>query len=111
MEVCKKECFYSKYYQKFPEFKQVIDSCIRNAHTEHKDELESLLSRNFQSFKNVTISTFQSIPKSSKFRLLMTALAPRVLTPTLQIESDVIEITPIATPEAQSVSVITMTLV
>ncbi len=52
----RKECLYSKYYQKFPEFKQVIDSCIRNAHTEHKDELESLLSWNFQSFKNVKIS-------------------------------------------------------
>lgn len=52
----RKECLYSKYYQKFPEFKQVIDSCIRNANTEHKDELESLLSWNFQSFKNVKIS-------------------------------------------------------
>jgi len=52
----RKKCLYSKYYPKFPEFKQVIDSCIRNAHTEHKDELESLLSWNFQSFKNVKIS-------------------------------------------------------
>ena len=53
----RKECLYSKYYQKFPEFKQVIDDCIKKAHAEHKDELESLLSWNFQSFKNVTIST------------------------------------------------------
>src|SRR5574341_124392 len=52
----RKECLYSKYYQKFSEFKQVIDNCIRNAHTEHKDELETLLSWNFQSFKNVKIS-------------------------------------------------------
>ena len=36
------ECLYSKYYQTFPDFKQVIDNCIRNAHTEHKDELETL---------------------------------------------------------------------
>jgi len=48
---------YSKYYEKFPEFKQAIDNCIRNAHTEHKDELETLLSWNFQSFKDVKIST------------------------------------------------------
>lgn len=41
----------------------------------------------------------------------MTALAPRVLTPTPQIESDSIEITSIANREAQSVSVITMMLV
>jgi len=52
----RKECLYSKYYQKFPDFKQVIDSCIRNANTIHKDELESLLTWNFQSFKNVEIS-------------------------------------------------------
>jgi len=52
----RKECLYSEYYEKFPEFKQAIDNCIRNANTEHKDELESLLSWNFQSFKNVTIS-------------------------------------------------------
>jgi len=53
----RKECLYSKYYQKFPDFKQVIDNCIRNAQLEHKDELETLLSWNFQSFKNVKIST------------------------------------------------------
>ncbi len=31
-------------------------NCIRNAHTENMDKLESLLSWNFQSFKNVKIS-------------------------------------------------------
>ena len=50
------ECLNSKYHEKFPDFKQAIDNCIRNAHTEHKDELESLLTWNFQSFKNVKIS-------------------------------------------------------
>lgn len=53
----RKECLYSKYYQKFPEFKHAIDDCIRNAHLKHKDELGSLLSWNFQSFKDVKIST------------------------------------------------------
>ncbi len=53
----RKECLYSKYYPKFPEFKQAIDDCITNAHTKHKNELESLLSWNFQSFKDVKIST------------------------------------------------------
>lgn len=51
------ECLYSKYYQKFPDFKTAIDECIKNAHIEHKDELDSLLSWNFQSFKDVKIST------------------------------------------------------
>jgi transposase len=40
----RKECLYSEYYEKFPEFKQAIDNCIRNAHNEHKDELKTLLS-------------------------------------------------------------------
>ena len=52
----RKQCLYSKYYQKFPDFKQAIDNCIRNANKEHKDELESLLTWNFQSFQNVEIS-------------------------------------------------------
>ncbi len=53
----RKDCLYSKYYQNFPEFKQVIDDCIRNAYVKNKDELGTLLSWNFQSFKNVKIST------------------------------------------------------
>lgn len=53
----RKECLYSKYYQNFPEFKHAIDDCIRNTHLKHKDELESLLSWNFQSFKDIKIST------------------------------------------------------
>jgi transposase len=52
----RKECLYSKYYAEFSEFKNTIDNCIRNAHTNHRTELESLLSWNFQSFKNVQIA-------------------------------------------------------
>jgi transposase len=53
----RKECLYSKYYPKFDGFKQTIADCIQNAHTRHKDELETLLSWNFQSFEKVQIST------------------------------------------------------
>lgn len=53
----RKECLYSKYYPKFDGFKQALTDCIQNAHTQHRDELETLLSWNFQSFKNVKIST------------------------------------------------------
>jgi transposase len=53
----RKECLYSKYYPKFDGFKQVIDDCVQNAHVKHRDDLESLLTWNFQSFKNVKIST------------------------------------------------------
>ena len=52
----KKECLYAKYYEKFADFRQAIATCINTAHTEHKDELETLLSWNFQSFEKVQIS-------------------------------------------------------
>ncbi len=52
----RKECLYSKYYREFSDFKTTIDNFIRNAHTNHGAELESLLAWNFQSFKNVQIS-------------------------------------------------------
>jgi len=47
----KKQCLYSKYYEDFTQFKNAIQNCIDNAHVEHKDKLESLLTWNFQSFK------------------------------------------------------------
>jgi transposase len=53
----RKECLYSKYYASFTDFKRAIVSCISSAHTEHRDELETLLSWNFQSFKKVQISS------------------------------------------------------
>ncbi len=53
----RKECLYSKYYPKFDRFKQAIADCIQTAHTKHRDELEPLLSWNFQSFEKVQIST------------------------------------------------------
>jgi len=53
----RKECLYSKYYPKFDGFKQAPTDCIQNAHTKHRDELETLLSWNFQSFQKVKIST------------------------------------------------------
>ena len=53
----RKECLYSKYYPKFEGFKQALTECIQNAHTHHRDELETLLAWNFQSFEKVKIST------------------------------------------------------
>lgn len=53
----RKECLYSKYYPKFDGFKQALTDCIQNAPTKHRDELETLLSWDFQSFKKVKIST------------------------------------------------------
>jgi transposase len=53
----RKECLYSKYYPKFDGFKQALADCIQNAPTKHRDELDTLLAWNFQSFEKVKIST------------------------------------------------------
>jgi hypothetical protein len=47
---------YSKYYADFTSFKQAIADCIQTAHTEHRQDLETLLTWNFQSFRKVQIS-------------------------------------------------------
>ncbi len=51
------QCLYSKYYANFDDFKGAIETCLDNANTIHKKSLQTLLTLNFQSFKNVHIST------------------------------------------------------
>jgi transposase len=53
----KKQCLYSTYYAGFAQFKAAISSCLDQCHTTHKQELDSLLTLRFQSFRNT-----QSIP-------------------------------------------------
>lgn len=53
----KATCLYSKYYEKFKDFKQSITECIKNQTTEILHELETLLTCNFQSFNKVKILT------------------------------------------------------
>lgn len=53
----KKKCLYAKYYETFTDFRQGICTCINNADSKHKKELKTLLSWNFQSFKNVNVSS------------------------------------------------------
>lgn len=47
----KKQCLYSKYYEKFDSFKSAILDCLNHTHDKHKDDLDSLLTLNFQTFK------------------------------------------------------------
>lgn len=47
----KKKVLYSKYYATFDEFQEAISDCLRQTHTTHKLELDSLLALNFQTFK------------------------------------------------------------
>jgi len=47
----KKKCLYSKYYSDFNTFKNAISDCLE--HKTYKEELDSLLTLKFQSFKDV----------------------------------------------------------
>ena len=53
----KKKSLYSKYYESFGCFKDAIKNVIDSSHTTHKNELKSLLTLKFQSFKNVKTIT------------------------------------------------------
>jgi transposase len=48
----KKQCLYAKYYEDFAQFKQAIETCLAETDGIHKEELISLFSLKFQSFKN-----------------------------------------------------------
>jgi transposase len=49
----KKKCLYSTYYENFDLFKEAISECIAHTHDTYKDELDTLLTLNFQTFKDV----------------------------------------------------------
>jgi transposase len=51
----KKKCLYSKYYADHLAFQQAIIECIERAPTTSKEELESLLTLKFQTFKEVPV--------------------------------------------------------
>jgi transposase len=53
----RKKCLYSKHCTDFKKFKAPIERCITFSFYEYPAELESLLTRNFQSFKKVQIVT------------------------------------------------------
>ena len=51
----KKECLYSKYYEKFQDFKFAIKNCLNDRCNETIEKLNSLLTCSFQTFDNVKI--------------------------------------------------------
>ena len=53
----KKQCLYSIYYADFTAFKNAITDCLDQCQTTHKQELSSLLTWRFQSFKKVKAIT------------------------------------------------------
>jgi transposase len=52
----RKKCLYSRFYPDFKKFRTAIQRCITFAPYEYPDDLESLLTWKFQSFKKVQIS-------------------------------------------------------
>jgi transposase len=53
----KKKCLYSKYYEKFPAFKEAISRCLEETMTTHKSDLNSLLTLRFQRFEKTQFMT------------------------------------------------------
>jgi transposase len=51
----KKKCLWSKYYADFKDFKTAISECLNQTHTTFKNDLETLLTLNFQTFKKTHI--------------------------------------------------------
>jgi transposase len=49
----KKKVLYSKYYETFADFQNAISTLLDNAHQTHREELDSLLTLKFQTFRNL----------------------------------------------------------
>jgi transposase len=51
----KKTCLYAHYYESYTSFKDSIETCLREADGKHKQDLATLCSLKFQSFKNIIL--------------------------------------------------------
>jgi transposase len=54
-EFVKKQCLYAKYYRDFGSFTDVIQRCLADTHTLHKEALSSLLTLNFQTLEKAQL--------------------------------------------------------
>jgi transposase len=52
----KKKVLYNQFYSDFQSFCRAITGCLEKTHMQYRDELETLLRPNFQSFVNVTFN-------------------------------------------------------
>jgi transposase len=68
----KKQCLYSKYYATSDDFRKAIQTCIAQAHHQHRAELESLLTLRFQTSKEVSV-----IDEAGKMSLFPGAKQPQ----------------------------------
>ena len=53
----KQRCLYSKYYETFDIFSSTIRDFVSTANKQHKAELQTLLTPNFQSFEDAQFQT------------------------------------------------------
>ena len=53
----KKKCLYSRYYEKFPAFKEAISKCLNETMTTRQSDLDSLLTLRFQLFQKAQFVT------------------------------------------------------
>jgi hypothetical protein len=51
------KCLYAKYYEDFALFSAAITRCLEQTHTQYKQEMDSLLTLQFQTFKKAQIMT------------------------------------------------------
>ena len=51
----KGECLNGKYYETYPAFQASIEDCLGKIPTKHRDDIDSLITRNFQLFDKETI--------------------------------------------------------
>jgi transposase len=71
----KKQCLYSKYYADSTSFQQAILTCIQQASTIHKKELEPLLTLRFQTFQDVPIIGDQQAGSKSSMKKVLSKAA------------------------------------
>ena len=57
----KKKCLYSKYYANFDLFKQAITDCLVHTHNIYNEELDTLLTLNFQTFNDLEKVKFVTV--------------------------------------------------
>ena len=53
----KKKCLYNVYYETFEEFKEGINSCLKQIGKQYKREIATLMNPEFQNFKNYKLLT------------------------------------------------------
>jgi len=51
----KKNALYARHYSTFVDFRGAIDDCLSKITTEHRKELSTLMTHNFQTFENVSM--------------------------------------------------------